>query len=336
MSLQKILSDISTELGIDITNTEQRNWIIEKVNDAALELYTSGDIRGCLREQTFNLDTDAQESSLVSLPSYIDEIRGCRITQLVGGKVPQHSMRPRYSLGEGWGDNMFSLPIRVVRESAMFKRDVSNASVLTFTLADVEEVDVEIFVVGATTNADKSTELVTIPAGQLSAETEYQYVEVPANIEKGAVTKHNITITDVDGNEMAVIGNTEYQPSYKWIEFQDNNASLGQISNFRYFTAFDILYKTRFVPFRNLFDEFPCPKCDRIIFYKFMQYYESQQPGKEQRAIFASEQCKKLLENLNKDSDQGKTLRIEFGRNGFAEAQNPYTPYKYAPYGGDF
>src|SRR3954465_665596 len=116
MPLSKILLDIATETGISISNDNERAWIVDKVNDVSKELYESNDIEGCLREQTFNIDTDVQNVSQVSLPFYVFQLRGLRYSNILGGKIPYEDMRPRYSLGRGWGANTYALPWRQTRQ----------------------------------------------------------------------------------------------------------------------------------------------------------------------------------------------------------------------------
>lgn len=324
MSLQKILLDISTELGISVATDAERSWIIEKINDAARELYESQDITGCLREQTFNADSDGpQFSSLVALPYYVDQIRGMRFSKLMGGKISANDMRPRYHFGRGWGTDSFVMPYRIVRERAPLKRDISNASVLKFTIPEAEAVDVVINIVGETTNSARSAEQVTLIAGDLSVTSSGNFVDV-THIEKSAVNVNDIIITDVEDNELGVIPNSEVIPIYKWLELQDSNAGFAGSTQFNQLTAMDFLYKVRFTPFVNLYDEFPCPKCDRIIFYKFAEYYEGQQTGHETRVAMAAAKSAQLLDNLNTDSEAGKDMEIEFGSNGFTEAQQPF------------
>jgi hypothetical protein len=321
MALSKILLDIATELGIDITSDTERAWIVEKINDAAREIYESDDIPGCLRELTFNIDDEAQESSLVSLPGYIDKIRGLRWTSVQGGKIPQNDMRPRYHLGKGWGANAFSLPFRTIREVYPLKRDISNASILTFTIPVAEATDITITIVGRTNNSDRFSETVVIPAGDLTVDTVGNYEEVHS-ILKAEANLYNITITDVEDNNLGVINNGDLSPAYKILELIDGN--LGPQVNYGGQTAIDILYKTRFTPFVNLADEFPCPNCDRILFYKFAEYYLAQQPGRLTDAMAASAKADILRGNLNVDNSEGKELELQFGRNGLLEAQNPY------------
>lgn len=329
MSLQAILTDIASELHIPLNTDDEISWAVSKVNAVAKELYEGQDITGCLREQTFNLDTDTKESSLVALPFYVDQLRGIRFSMLPGGKIPMNDMRPRYHTGRGWGANAYSVPFRITREQATLKRDIANASVLTFSVAEAEPTDIIIHIVGETNNAARYSESVTLSAGELSVDSVGNYITTPVNLEKETVSQQDITISDVDGNELAVIPNFELKPAYKWLELVDANAGVSSfLPTYTSFTAIDILYKLRYQPFRDAFDEFICgPKFDRAIFYQFAAWYEGQKPGSENRAMGYLQAAQTIIANIQRDTEGAREMEIEFGRNGYESCQQPFRWY---------
>lgn len=327
MPLSKILLDISSELGISVSNENERAWIIDKVNDLAMELYQSKDIEGCLREQTFNLDSNSdgpQYSSLVSLPYYVYQIRGLRFSQWQGAKIPQEDMRPRYSLGKGWG-NKISTPFRAVMDDAPLKREIGNASVLTFSVPLAATTNYDIYIVGKTTTAERFQEKVTIKSGETQVDStgNYEFIE---SLAKSIVNNQDITVTDVENNELAVIPNSQLSAAYKIIEIQDANAGLNGLSGFNNFlSSIDILYKTRFIPFANLFDEFPCgSKCDRAIFYQFCAYYAAQRDNDGAKAQGYAQRVASILDDICIDATEGKSQKLQFGEDGFNNAQQPF------------
>jgi len=326
MPLSKILLDIATETGIAVTNDNEKAWVIDKINDIAEEMYASQDITGCLREMTINIDAGDDGpvySSLVALPYYVDQLRGLRYSQILGGKIPMELMQPRYSLGHGWQNNPYSLPFRIVRDNAPLKREISNASVLTFTIPEPQSGNIVLNVVGKTTNATRAQETVTLVAGSITVSTVGNFEDVET-ISKNAVCGVDITVEDVDGNILAEIPNSELRPLYKWLELRDANASFGTATPLLTLSSIDVLYKTRFTPFANLQDEFPCgSKCDRAIFYRFMAYYEAMKQGNEARASAMLQKSDELLRNLNTDNEIGKQLELQFGRDGRLDAQIP-------------
>ncbi len=330
MSLKIILTRISSELGISITNDSELDWAITKVNELAKELYESKDIKDCLREISINLDTTDSGpvfSSLISLPYYVGELRGIRYSNLPGTKIPLNDMRPRYHSGKGWGANAFGVPYRIVREDAAISHDIVNASVLVFSIEQAVEVDIQIVVVGKTTLANRRQEIVTIPAGSLTASSNGNFEEIDS-ITKTDYTEVNVFVTDVEGNELAMISNNCLETSYKWLEISDANANI-QSSPVGQLSSIDLLFKHKFLPFVNLYDEFVCRNCDDIIFYKFAAWYEARTPGYEQRALMAQGKADELLSNLLIDAETGVNLELQFGANGLLDIQQPRGYFRY-------
>lgn len=323
MSLQTILTRIASDLGISITTDSELEWAISKVNEVAKELYESKDIKDCLREQTFNIDLGAEGplySSLISLPYFVGELRGLRYTNIVGGNIPLNDMRPRYHSGKGWGANAFSIPYRIVREDASTSREIENASVLSVSVEQASDEDINVVVVGKTTLANRLQEIITLSAGQLTVDSVNCFEEIDS-IAKLEYTSVNVSISDVEGNELAVIPNNRLDATYKWLEISDANANISTITG--QLSAIDLLFKHKFLPFVNLYDEFVCRGCDDIIFYKFSAWYEAKTPGYEQRALGAEAKADALLSNLIIDAETGVNLELQFGSNGLYDAQQP-------------
>lgn len=325
MSLKKILTDLASEMGVVVTSDEQLAYWTSRVNDAAEELYSSTDIPGCLMENTFNIEDEGQTASMLTLPWYVGELRGLRFTTVQGGKIPINDMRPRYHYGRGWGDNAFSIPFRIVRENVTLAREIANAAPLTFTLPKAESADVVITIIGETDVAARVQETVTIPAGQLQITTANSWADVPENIEKAALNAGDIVITDVEDNTLGLIPNSELTPSYKWVEITDPNLGVGNAYGST--AAVDILFKKPFRRFRNVYDEFPCKKCDRAIFYKVAEYIEHTDRNNETRAVLFNRKCKQILDDLINNIDMARDLELNFGTNGYAEAMHPDLMY---------
>lgn len=332
MPLINILNDISSILGFSITNDDEKNFLIENINIAAREIYTSGDLPGSIREQIFQFDdTDNYQ---ISFPYYMDKIRAIRFYNTYGNKIALEDMRPRYHQ-QRWG--VAGLLRWAIKQSdACLARDISNAGPLTFSLptSKVETAEVVITVIGKTATAERTQETVTIAIGDSSAVTVngYDYIE---SIFKSDYNTYDITITDIDDVELGVIPNSEVRPLYTIVKIRQDDFAPSYNNNYPLNTI-EVLYKHRFTPFRNLYDEFPCPNCDKIIFWKFSEHYLAWKPGMEQRCFAAAAKCKALIEELSLDDDQGKQLSLEYSPNNLFEAQRvgvsgPNTLIPYAP-----
>ena len=321
MSLKNILQDISTQYGIDITDDTERLLYIDRINQVCEELYNSMDIPGSIREQIFQVDDT--NNYQVSFPHYVDKLRAIRFYNSHGGPITLEDMRPKYHQRR-WGNNG-KMRFRIKQENACLARNITNAAMLKFKLptGKTETTDIRIRVIGRTANSQQLEELVVLPAGQNEVSTLNGYEEV-FNIEKENYNTYDITILDVDDTVMASIPNNLLRPNYTIVMIRPDDWSLF-FNNSYPLNTIEVLYKTRFYPLRNLRDEFPCPNCDKLIFWKFAEHYEASKPGNEQRAIMASQKSKEILYQLNSGDEAGKELTVDFGSNNLFDAQRDPT-----------
>lgn len=320
MSLCNILLDIASTLGLDdLTDEDRKQYYIDKINIIAEELYNGYDLPECLREHVYQaepLEEDVStEPSLLSLPYEVKHIRGIRYFNITGGKIDLTTLRPRYHK-DAWGTDSL-LKWRARRSDYCFRKTLLDLTPLTFTLFKEEEEDVNINIKGKTDFSDNIQESVIIPAGQLSVISEEAYME--ACFEKLDFNKYNISVTDLNDEEISVIPNCLKRPYYQIVQFLENT-TLNLVNTFANDT-YEVLYKQRFIPFINSHDEFPVPNCDHIIFWKFAEWWESQQEGHEQRAILANTKAKELLEELLRDDDDSKDKEVNFEENRFIAIQ---------------
>lgn len=320
MSLKNILLDVSSVLGLDITDATELAYHIAKINEAADELYRSNDIPGCLREQLFEIDDT--ETYQIAFPSQVDKIRAVRFYNTNGGQINLEDMRPRYHQHR-WGSNG-RLRFRIKQQNALLSRSIDNAALFTFTLKEVEASNVVINIVGKTNKSSRFSETLTIPVGQLSATTLSSYEEF-VSIEKTVLSTYDITITDADGNEMGVILNYELRPRYTIVQIREDD--FAPVTNNSYpLNIVECLYKTSFVPYRNNYDEFPCRDCDKLIFWKFVEHYGLFKGTEEmqQLVLNAATKVEQLLAELNKNDAEGLQLMIEWAKNPMYEAQRNF------------
>jgi hypothetical protein len=317
MALNKILLDVSSVMGLDLTDTDELAYYIEQINQAGKEVYDSQDLPGSIKEQIFQVDDE--DNYQVSFPHYVDKIRAIRLYNTSGGKITLEDLRPRYSKNR-WGLDG-KLKFRIKNSDSCLASEISNAGPLSFNLptGKTEAVNLTITVVGKTADSEKVQEQVILVAGQNSVSTVGAFERVDTII-KGAYNTYDITIKDIDDSELGVIPNSELRPLYTIVQIREDDSAYYGGNQFPLNTI-EVLYKTRFTPFRNLFDEFPAPNCDKIIFWKFCEHYSAYKPGLEQRAIMASIKVKELIKELNDNDEQGKTIKVQYGSNPMYDAQ---------------
>lgn len=311
MSLKNILLDVSSVLALDITSTDERAYHIEKINEAAAELYFANDLPGCLREQIFQVDDS--ETYQVAFPWYVGKIRAMRFYNNWLGKISPETMKPRYH-NTKWG-NKGLIRGRVKGLGVPLSRDLQDISYLVFTLKDDqgEAEDVIFNVVGETENSSHVVEAVTIVAGQYTAQTTNNFKSI-IKIEKTDYNDLDCVVTDLNGNEVSFIPNFLLQPFYTVVLIRDDEFA-PLINNSFPLNTLEVLYKTAFVPFQDVYDEFPCPNCDKIIFWKFAENYYNYKPGSEGKAAVAKGKAQELINQLFANDSLGKSLLLEFGSN---------------------
>jgi len=317
MSLKNILLDVSSVLSLDISNAAEKAYHIAKINEAAEELYTANDLPGCLREQIFQIDDS--DTFQVALPWYVDKIRAVRFYDNWLGKIPVEDMSPRYHSTK-WG-NKGLIRFRIKDLSSPLCRDLQDITPLIFSLSDVtgESADVTFNIIGRTEEKERVNEALTIVAGQYTNTTLNNYKSIE-KIEKTSLNQLDCTVTDINANVVSFIPNSQLKAQYTTVMIRDDDFS-PLINNSYPLNTVEVLYKTRFTPFVNTYDEFPCPKCDKIIFWKFLEHYYAYKPDMEQKAFQAHGKCKQLIKQLGEDDGLGLELVMEFGSNPMYEAQ---------------
>lgn len=326
MALKNILEDLASILGFDLTDADEQAYWIAQVNHAAIELYNSMDLPGSMREQVFQVsDVDNYQ---VSFPHYIDKIRAIRFYNSYGGKIRLEDLRPRFHMMR-WGTGPF-LSYRIHRTDAALAKDIKNAGPIKFKLptSRVETADVVITVVGKTAAAQRVQESVTLVAGQSDVSTVEGYEDV-ISIKKKDQSGFDISIEDIDGENLGSIPNIDLRPRYTIVQIRQDDFS-PRYNNSYPLNTIEVLYKQRFEGFVNLYDEFPCPDCDKIIFWKFAEHFLAYKPGMEQKAAMAKLKADDLLSQLNRNDEMGKSITVERAPNPMYEAQRqkPYTRYE--------
>ena len=317
MALKHILEDIGSILGLDLSDPDELVYLTDQVNHAAREIYNSMDLPGSIREQIFQVsDVDNYQ---VSFPQYIDKIRAIRFYNNLAGKIQLEDLRPRYHEHNWNGSNRLSY--RIKASNSPLASDITNAGYLTFTLptGKLETYDIEITIVGRTSSAERVQETVTLLAGTSSIASVESY-EAVITIIKSEVNNFNITVTDIDGAELSVIPNSELSTAYTIVQIRADDYS-SQYGNSYPLNTIEVLYKVKFSGFKNLYDEFPAPNCDKIIFWKFAEHYSAYKPGMEQRAAAAKIKVDQLLSELNRSDEMGKAITIERSEPNVYKAQ---------------
>lgn len=313
MPLHSILAKFCQRTGLSIT--DQRALALSYINDGALDLYSKIDAVGSLREQVFVFDATAAQ---VTLPFYVGNVRGMREYQ-TGLKIDKHDMRPRYAT-TGWAEQYKAGWLYREKQVSAIQRDITNEGVLTLRLPDGETVDAAFTVYITGSNAQKYhfTEAVVFAVGDYSKNTTNLFSTIDS-ISKQAVSTKDIYVDDPDGNELAYLPNVVLSSKYTLFQILDI-ASTASGSNL----YVEILYKHEFIPFYNDMDEFVARGYDQVILFKALEHYYSSKEDQLEKVLAFRAKAQELIDELSVDKNIGTKLELQFGTDGWYDAQSPY------------
>jgi hypothetical protein len=304
MPLKEILSQFGSEFGIHINIANERAYLVNLINTVARDAYVENDLKNCEREQVFEA---GQYDQQIALPQYVDKVIALRYydTRL---PVTQKDMRPRYMM-HSWRLPYLGYPYyrwRMKGESPL-KRNISNAGLLKFTIAKANSSLFSIVVTGSTINSTRIQEVITFAVGTTEATTINHWQDIET-IRKTANTDYNVIVLDVNDNELATIPNSELFSIYKILQVLDRN-EYPVMSN-----LIEVLYKTRFVPFANDYDQFPCGDFyDEVIFWKAAAKYWALRDNT--KAIVCENAAENKMIRIAQNKDGPIDVRIKFGKN---------------------
>lgn len=260
MSLKTILAKASAELGMSLDVPSERAILLDKVNEAAKELYESRDLVHCEREQLLSLDNAQQ---LIALPTYIGKLRGIRNASTRRG-IPLHDMRPRFK-SDGWTESLLAIRVREVRP---IKRDLTNTAPVTLSIPAAEAAAFSVVVGGPTPHSDRTINTITFAIGETSkvVPASHTDIQIFSNV---SPHQYDVTMTDSDGNELAVLPNWADRSEYQIVQALDYLV----LSPGTPYLA-EVLYKMAWRPMREDYDEFLCPGYDDAIYWQTLGNYK--------------------------------------------------------------
>ena len=288
MSLLSIRAEVASKLGFNVSNEDERLWINDLINKAAKEIWDTNNLVNTNKELVLYFDGTTKQ---VALPYFIQQGLAYRYYNSQY-KIPVNGMEPRYQV-QGFGQYLLNWREKGKSPLAV---QISNQSILKFTLSQRETVAITLNIVGRTPNSYRIQEKVIIPIGSLTAISINDYIEI-YSIEKSDVNVYNITVSDVDDN------------------IEGNVATSGV----------EVLYKNIFHIMQNDYDQFQAEGYDQAIFWKCMELWHGKQDDANAagRALAAQTKCNQLLSDISKDALDGREMEIQFGPNKFYGLQRP-------------
>lgn len=313
MPLKQIMQLCGPEIGVNIDSDLERSLFVNRINQAAEELYGMTDLVGSLMEQVFDIDPTNQQ---IALPYYVGILRGTRNYEQAS-KRKLEDMRPRYFFG-AWRQKYAEW--RVKEHISALGRELSQDGKLTIVLAEAESEDFTLYINGATDVADRKIESLIIPDGEISVETVNNFISYPEIrlLEKSRATSSNITISDAAGIDISFIANSELRSRFTIVQVNDINDLLSADGC----NCYEMLYKLKFTPFSDDYSEFPCEGYDDAIAWLVMSHYFAKKGGEDNviKALGFKKQVQSLVRQREEDASKGRELKIETRPNRFIQS----------------
>jgi hypothetical protein len=299
MALLDILSNVAPDVGAqDLDNNpEIRTYLVDKINQACEELYDRNDIPGCLRECYVRVTANKQ----IALPPFIGKVRAIRENSL---KYPWtlRDLRPRYHYEE-WKDIQYNWRLIGFTPICI---DISNSAPFTYTIHAADST-LYIDTVGSTLNSKRVADRITMSSTSVTGAVSFNAIE---SIKVNKLADYDITISDADGNVVAVLYNDQLTTRYAWYDVSQYPET-GDCSDGRF--VMEVLYKLPLQVLKEDTDSFPVPGYDNAIALKTIQIILEKQEGKEQRAMLAHQKVESRMAAISKDTVQTHehTFKIE-------------------------
>lgn len=293
-----------------LTQDSQKSFVKNLVNKAAEDLYSQTDLVNCLREQVFVKDQGSTTPEIVqyTLPWYVWKLRGMREYN-TGIEILNHDMRPRYQT-QGWREFIDPMMYRV-KANQLLSSNIVNEGPLTINLPDGESVDTafDINISGSSASKTRFTEKLSFAVGDTTKNTVNLFSSLDG-FRKSVTTTFDLYIKDANSNLVSFVPNCELQPNFTLIQISDYSAWNP--------VYIEVLYKTRFIPFDNDFDEFPCgPLYDKAIVYKAAEhYYITYRKQFDLAASFYTKVCE-VVKNIAADFSENQEMLMDFGSNRY-------------------
>lgn len=300
MALKTILERFCRKTGVASSDTAERAVAIQFINEACAELWTATDLAGCLRECVLQVNGNYE----IALPAFIGKVRAVREFD---SKYPWtiQDVRPRYHTYSwvhewtGWRD----------KGKRALCKDITSITPLHFSVNTVEVPAISVYIVGKTADANSVAEELELSATTNETANQFEEIESITKLEKNT---QDVTITDDDGNVLAVLYNNMLTTAYTVLDISDFPFTIPPQTAES--LCMEVLFKPVLPRLYYDSDTFPVEGYDNIIVGKAMQLYYEEMPGSEERAQIWGQKAESIAARVHKDTLGGKTMRFEFQR----------------------
>lgn len=279
-------------------------------NRAAKDLYNGLEADALMREVVLIVPAGTQ----ISLPPWIGELRGAReynwsttvpINEI---GVPRFSSDTQKYRWRNW----------TLKGKSALASSIQNSGALTLVASAVENPPAVVSIRGRTTNAHLVVENVTLDtvfngSSFTQKTTTSSFAEI-LSISSTSVRQVDVSINDINGNNLAVLYNNEPKTSYLIVDVS-LYSWIAQVGD-GFTTLMEVLYKTKFYPLLNLTDEFPADGYDDAVAYKAVVLWTvGQGLEKDSLALQMNAFAKIVIDSNVSNAERGQVLKIQHDKN---------------------
>lgn len=314
MPLSNIKTAVARKLGIG-SDPSSQSWLRDAINRAAREVYNETDLVGSVCEQYFSYSVDENQAVF---PHYVGQLRAIRHSAL-RWPITIHSQAPRYHRMV-W-DSSNQLKFRIRKVSPTFRHS-AQAAPLTVSIPYSITSSVAVTITGSSASAARVQEVITIPAGSLSATGSVAFSplgispEAITTITK-AVTTYDVTVADADGVTLAVVPANRKDSRYVLVELFEVGAT-PVISNTR---TIEVLYKRHLDDLIEDSDCLPIDGYDDAVVWKVL----SNEGDSIESIKMAEVKYQAVLAGVTKSAEHSIEAPLFFNQSRFiTSADYPY------------
>lgn len=301
MALGDILRKVAADFGAsDLeSNANTRAFLVEKINSAAMEIWSAKDLPGSLREITVSVSP----GKVVGLPHFVGALRAMRETDL-GRPWVLNDLRPRYH-SQTWPTKWNNW--RFIGYGATML-EITNQAPVVVTI-DKDDSDLVITIVGSTATSLRTTDVITMNASLKNGSISFTKID---SIQANKIPADDVYIVDSEGTTLAVLYADSKETRYILVDVSDYPLSAATADGS---WEMDVLYKMKLPIMSANSDIFPVHDYDDIVKVKTMQLLAEGQEGKEQRAAMAYQKAERMMQDKAQDQEGSIQKKIRFEPN---------------------
>lgn len=290
MSVQYILKLVGAKTGMSVLQANQRNTMLRWLNEASDELYNQADPPGSLWEQVFRVNGDQS----ITMPWYIGSVRGVREKDSqIAWSISQ--MRPRYNTFN-WPDMWRNIRLK---NTQCLQRTVSNKSQAVITVNAIETPPIVVTLVGPTEESSSMSESIVMTSTIMQSTN--SFVDYTA-ITKDRFSLYDVTISDVDGNQLSLIPNNRKEAMFQILDISSCPWLAQAFSTLDHYV--EILYKKANYLLQNDSDEWVFgSNYDNILVNKCLQLWAEEQEKQDVATAYDNKATRSLARKHDDQND---------------------------------